>query len=190
MMTLPELLSDPVRARIYIEVIMRGEVTAEQLLEQVDVKRSTLSHHLTRFVEERVLRVRVEETGRPVKHYSINPGFSEEIVIEGDMSVTRKQRIAFLESAAAHLHVASNLIVERADSLRSSASTSEEKLPKKSVTFTFNFLADSDAEVWLEEYEEFQKRLKRRLDDVKRDSSDWAYDYIAYGGLTPTRRTD
>ncbi len=189
-MTLPELLSDPVRARIYIEVIMRGEANADQLLESVDVKRSTLSHHLTRFVEEKVLRVRVEETGRPVKYYSVNPGFSEEIVIEGDMSVTRKQRVAFLESAAAHLQVVSNLVADRASALRSGSMTPDKKTPKQSVTFAFSFLSSKQMELWLEEYEEFQKRVKTRIEGAKRDASESPYDYIAYGGLTPTRLTE
>jgi DNA-binding transcriptional ArsR family regulator len=185
-MTLPELLSDPVRARIYIEVIAQGEMTAEQLMKIVGVKRSTISHHLTRFVDEKVLRFRVEEIGRPVKYYSINPGFTEEIIIEGDTDVTRKERVAFLESAAAHLQVISNLIVERANAIRDSTEEAEKK--KQSVTFGFSFLSKEEVGVWLEEYRGFQERLKMRLGEIGREPSDRPHEYIAYGGLTPTQK--
>jgi predicted transcriptional regulator len=163
-------------------------MTAEQLMKIVGVKRSTISHHLARFVDEKVLRFRVKEIGRPVKYYSINPGFTEEIVIEGDMDVTQRKRVAFLESAAAHLQVVSNLIVERAKAVRESTKKAEKK--RQSVTFGFNFLSKEEVGVWLEEYQEFQERLKKRLADVKRDESDRPHDYIAYGGLTPTRRPE
>jgi DNA-binding transcriptional ArsR family regulator len=180
-MVLPELLSDPVRARIYIEILVHGELTAQQLKDKVSVNRSTLSHHLTRFVSDRVFKVRVQETGRPVKHYRINPEFSEELVIEGEDKLSRSKKIAFLRSSAAHLQVVSNLILERAHALE----TGEFQPSGQSVTFTFSFLSKDKAEQWLQEYEKFQKQFEEKFDRKAQSEEDFAY--MAFGGLVPTK---
>ena len=99
-MTLFELLSDPVRARIYIEILVNKEMTAQELMEIVDIGRSTLSHHLTRFVEEEIFAVRVQSTGRSIKHYSIKSQQKREVIIKRDGDTKRKQRLMFLESAS------------------------------------------------------------------------------------------
>ncbi len=156
-MTLPELLSDPVRARIYVEILLEKEATAQHLMEITKVGRSTISHHLSRFVDEKVLRVRVgdEKYHRSIKYYSINPDFSEKIVIDSKNDRGGQKRKAFLESSSAHLQVISNLIRERSEG---------PKKKKGSVTFTFSFLSESDATIWMDEYEQFQKRLVGFLD--------------------------
>ena len=181
-MTLPELLSDPVRTRIYLEVLLDKEVTAQELMDTIKISRSTMSHHLSRFVEDRVFRVRVQETGRSVKFYSHNPDFKEEIVLEGADDITLKKRLMFLESASAHLQVISNLMQERADSLRETHSK-----PKRgtSVTFTFSFMSKEESRIWNEEYAAFQKRFIERRKSLKKSSE--SLDYIGYGGITPTR---
>jgi len=179
-MTLPELLSDPVRARIYIEVLLNKEVTAQHLKEITKVSRSTMSHHLTKFVEEKVLQVKVGSAKytRSIKYYSINPDLSEELVIDGRKDPGGLRKRAFLESSAAHLQVIANLMLERSE------------VPKKkkgSVTFTFSFLSEDDAHVWMEEYEKFQKRVRAKLSKSAKDGKDTLFSYIAFGGLTPTR---
>jgi DNA-binding transcriptional ArsR family regulator len=184
-MTLPELLADPVRARIYIEVLLNKEMTAQELLEAVSIKRSTMSHHLTRFVKEGVLNVRVESTGRLVKYYSINTEYSEEIIVEGEGPLNVRKRRAFLESASAHLQVISNIILERAKAL-------DEKPPKrrrgKPVTFTISFISDAEAKIWSEEYSIFDKRFRDRCKVEISESKDPSFDYIAHCGLTPMRK--
>lgn len=184
-MTLPELLADPVRSRIYIEVLLNKEITAQDLLEAVSIKRSTLSHHLTRFVKERVLNVRVESTGRVVKYYSINTAYSEEIILEGDGTLNVRKRKAFLESASAHLQVISNLILERAILLEDK---SEKRRRGKPVTFTFSFVSDIEAKIWSEEYSIFEARFRDRCKAEIDDTKEPSFDYIAYCGLTPTRK--
>ncbi len=176
-MTLPELLSDPVRARIYIEVLLKKEATAEDLRNVVHVSRSTLSHHLTRFVNENVLRVRVgsEKYKRNMKFYSINPDFSEELIIDCLQDPDGMKRKAFLESSVAHLQVISNLMLERIDASRK----------KGTVTFTFNFMNEEDANIWMEEYQIFQKRVKARCGKKSREAADTEISYIAFGGMTP-----
>jgi DNA-binding transcriptional ArsR family regulator len=178
MMTLPELLSDPVRARIYIEVLLKKEVTALELMEKVKISRSTISHHLSRFVGEKVLRVRVgsEKYLRSVKYYSINPEFNEELVIESAKDPKGAKKKAFLESSAAHLQVVSAIMLELAS------------VPKKktgSVTFTFSFLSEEDGAVWMEEYVRFQKRLQTRLGKNSSGQEDSSSSYLAFGGMTP-----
>ncbi len=179
-MILPELLADPVRARIYMEVLVNREVTAQDLMERTKISRSTLSHHLSRFVDSGVLNVRVgsEKYHRLVKYYTINPDYSEEIVIESAQDPDGKRRKAFLESSAAHLQVISHLILERANSTKRS---------KGSVTFTFNLLSEEEARIWNEEYEEFQRRVVQRCNLLVKSTEGIGNAYIAFGGLTPTR---
>lgn len=181
-MILPELLSDPVRARIYLEVLLNEEVTAQQLMDRIKISRSTMSHHLSRFVEDRVFNVRVQEKGRSVKFYSHNPDFKEELIIEGKDNVALNNRIAFLDSASAHLHVISSLLRERAERIKISKTKPK---GKKTVTFTFSFMSKEEATIWNEEYEAFQKRFENRRRSLKTTTE--SLDYIGYGGITPTR---
>jgi DNA-binding transcriptional ArsR family regulator len=181
-MILPELLSDPVRARIYLEVLLNKEITAQQLMDRIKISRSTMSHHLSRFVEDTVFNVRVQESGRSVKYYSHNPDFKEEFVIEGKDHIALEKRITFLESSAAHLHVITSLLRERADKIKK---TKKKTKGKKTITFTFSFMSDEEAAIWNEEYEAFQKRFEERRKTLMKTST--SPDYIGYGGITPTR---
>lgn len=181
-MTLPELLSDTVRARIYLEVLLNGEVTAQQLMEKIRISRSTMSHHLARFVDEGVFNVRIQESGRSVKFYSHNPEFSKEIVIEGCDDATIKDRIVFLESAVAHLNVISSLLREKAQHLRD---THAKPQRNRKVGFTFTLMSKEEAAIWNEEYFAFQKRFEEHRKSLNKASS--SYDYIGFGGITPSR---
>ena len=186
-MTLPELLADPVRARIYVEVLLNQEITAQELMEVVNINRSTMSHHLSRFVKERVLNVRIESIGRSVKYYSVNPDYSELIIIEGKGTLNVRKRIAFLESASAHLQVISNIIRERAARLKETT-TLPRKKKEAPVTFTISFISDEEAAIWSEEYAILEDRFRKRCDKLVKDTSDSSFNHIAFGGLTPTRQ--
>ena len=183
-MTLFELLSDPVRARIYIEILVNEEMTAQELMNIVDVKRSTISHHLTRFAEEEVFNVRVQSTGRPVKYYSINPHFNEEVVIKSGENEKAAKRRMFLESASAHLQVISNFMLEQAE--RFGEGPPKSKKSKSSVTFTFSFMSKEESKIWEEEYQAFEKRFQERRKEVSAKTP--SMDYIAFGGQVPTRK--
>ncbi len=184
-MTLFELLSDPVRARIYIEILVNQEMTAQELMKVVNIRRSTMSHHLTRFVEEDVLSVRVQSTGRPVKYYQINPHRNEEVVFKvGEDEKTAKRRM-FLESASAHLQVISNFILEQAEI--SGKESAKSKRSKNRVTFTFHFMSKEESKIWEEEYQAFEKRFRKRRKDII--SKTPSLDYIAFGGQVPTRKS-
>jgi len=184
-MTLFELLSDPVRARIYIEILMNQEMTAQKLMKVVNIQRSTMSHHLTRFVEEEVLSVRVERTGRPVKYYQINPHRNEEILIKSGEDETIAKRRMFLESASAHLQVISNFILEQAT--KSEKELAKSKKSQNRVTFTFHFMSKEESKIWEEEYQAFEKRFRKRRKDAS--SKTPSLDYIAFGGQVPTKKS-
>jgi DNA-binding transcriptional ArsR family regulator len=185
-MTLPDLLADPVRARIYVEVLVNQEMTAQELMEVVDINRSTISHHLSRFVKEGVFNVSIDPIGRAVKYYSINPLYSEEIIIEGEVLPAVRKRIAFLESASAHLQVISNIMRERAVSLRESTS-----LPRKRgapTTFSISFISKEEADAWVEEYTLFEERFRKKRDKIVKGTPEPSTDYIAFGGLAPIEK--
>lgn len=184
-MTLFELLSDPVRARIYIEILVNNEMTAQELMAVVDIGRSTLSHHLTRFVEEEILAVRVKSTGRSIKHYSINLQKKKEVIITSAGEKKKNERKLFLESASAHLQVISNLILEKAKEIESSFSKSRKG--RGPVTFTFQFISKEESKIWDEEYKAFEKRFRERCKEVSSETP--SLDYIAFGGQVPTRKS-
>jgi DNA-binding transcriptional ArsR family regulator len=181
-MTLPELLSDSVRAKIYLEVLLRGEATAQELMDTIKISRSTMSHHLSKFVEAHVFTVRVQETGRSVKYYSHNPDFSEEVVIEGSDNESLRKRLMFLESASAQLQIISNILQEQAKSIRDMSAKSR-KAAK--VAFTFIFLSKSEADIWNDEYNAFQKRFTDRCKTMEKSGD--RFQYIGFGGITPTK---
>ena len=160
-------------------------MTAQQLMKVVNIQRSTMSHHLTRFVEEEVLSVRVEKTGRPVKYYQINPDRNEEILIKSGEDDTIAKRRLFLESASAHLQVISNFILEQAT--KSEKELAKSKKSQNRVTFTFHFMSKEESKIWEEEYQAFEKRFsKRRKFIISKTPS---LDYIAFGGQVPTRKS-
>jgi DNA-binding transcriptional ArsR family regulator len=66
-----ELLQDPTRFEIYTQTFLRPGITATELLEVVEINRSTLSFHLTKMVDAGILTVSVPDTGRQVKSYAL-----------------------------------------------------------------------------------------------------------------------
>jgi len=147
-LTLVELLADPVRARIYIEVLLNREITAQELMSITNISRSTISHHLTRFVKEEVLSVRIHSTGRAVKLYSINPNYSETLILNSKDDTNRRKRQIFLETASAHLQVISNLMLERSQAIENV--TSKELGFGKQVVFTFDFIPEEHTKIWID----------------------------------------
>ena len=96
-----EILGDPVRAHIYFEAMIQKEITAKQLMEKLTINRSTLSHHLTKMVEEGVFDVRVQTIGRPVKYYRISELMNRRPIIKktdkgDDPEQSLRNRIAYL----------------------------------------------------------------------------------------------
>jgi DNA-binding transcriptional ArsR family regulator len=66
-----EVLQDPQRARIYFFILRENQATTEELMELTQIQRSTLSYHLTKMVETKILSVSVPATGRFKKIYKL-----------------------------------------------------------------------------------------------------------------------
>jgi DNA-binding transcriptional ArsR family regulator len=66
-----EVLQDPQRAKIYFFILRENQATTEELMELTQIQRSTLSYHLTKMVETKILSVSVPATGRFRKIYKL-----------------------------------------------------------------------------------------------------------------------
>ena len=66
-----EVLQDPQRAKIYFFILRENQATTEELMELTQIQRSTLSYHLTKMVETKILSVSIPETGRFKKIYKL-----------------------------------------------------------------------------------------------------------------------
>ena len=180
-----ELVIDPVRAQLYFEVLVRGEVTAKQLMKILPVNRSTLTHHLTKFVEAGILTVDVPSVGRPVKHYRLNADFEETIVIEDISSEHIRQRVMFLESMATHLQVIANLAKRTAYQL------TEESESLGSVSFVFNLLSEDEVDIWNRHYSHFLQSVQKELKGSSSSSKGSAdCTRIVFSGIIPIIRED
>jgi DNA-binding transcriptional ArsR family regulator len=192
---LMELLVDPVRAQIYFEVLTQREVTAQQLMKRLPIARSTLTHHLTKFVKAKVFSVRVESTGRPIKHYSLNRDFEEAVVIadkDDEDTSSLKKRVTFLESAAAHLQMISNLTRTLAHKLAKNAKL--ERPSKGPVCFVFSLLSDEEAAIWNKHHNRFLAEVESEIKKLaKSGNQDSQTRHVAFSGLIPVvsyERTD
>ncbi|MHA1212655.1 MAG: winged helix-turn-helix domain-containing protein [Candidatus Heimdallarchaeota archaeon] len=65
-----DLLLYPIRSKIVFEIVLKGEATAESLVESTGKSRSTISHHLKKLVESGILDVHMSPTGK-TKYYRI-----------------------------------------------------------------------------------------------------------------------
>jgi DNA-binding MarR family transcriptional regulator len=73
--SLAEVFSDPARVNVLFQIYRLGETTQQALQPLIGITRSTLSHHLRILVDNELLAVRVNPTGRPIKHYSLKETF-------------------------------------------------------------------------------------------------------------------
>jgi DNA-binding transcriptional ArsR family regulator len=203
MTRLMDLLADPVRSRIYFEVMRQGETTANHLMQHVAINRSTLTHHLTKLVEAKALLVRVQELGRPIKYYRLNEDIEDRLVIEGDDDSveTLQKRIAFLESAIAHLQMITNLAHESVSQRRQELALKEvirkktkpksRKRTLRQVCFTFLLLNDEGVRIWNQEYDRFVEKVEDMLREQQRSNqSNTQSRHIAFAGLFPITKGD
>ncbi len=66
-----ELLLDPIRSKIVSDIILNGEATADTIVENTGKSRSTIAHHLKKLVENNVLDVFMNPTGK-TKYYRLS----------------------------------------------------------------------------------------------------------------------
>lgn len=191
-MKLMALLADPIRTQIYMHVLLNREITAQQLMEHLPIGRSTLTHHLSKFVEADVFKFRVQALGRPTKYYSLKE-LKREIVLKDEMSKENlRNRILFLESAASHLQIVTHIARERAKLLNEVLEGKEKQDPKKvMVSFTFNLYNEKAARIWNREFISFSKSVKSKLEGIDRSPiTDEKRVYVAISGLFPIFREE
>ena len=90
-----KMLSDPMRTRIILELLVHEELSTKQLLKRIPIGRSTLGHHLQKLEEYDILTVRIQEKGYSVKFYSlsktIQSKFSLKQALDSSDSITQSQ---------------------------------------------------------------------------------------------------
>ena len=135
-----ELLLDPIRSKILLEIILNKEVTAEKLMKSTQKSRSTISHHLKKLVESNIVEVYMNPTGK-VKYYQINKKFTNRFYSldrEGLKTSSLEESSTFIvefqQVIAIMSHVYSNIFTEQIKKL-------EEKIPFEKVD------VDEDGEI-------------------------------------------
>ena len=188
-----EILGDPVRAQIYFEAMIQEEVTAKQLMKKLTINRSTLTHHLVKMVEASIFEVRVQTLGRPVKFYRISESLNKKVVIEKsdkgeNLEQTQRQRIAYMESAIAHLQVITTttqrITKQLIEEVRITNQKKEIKKPQL-MTFSFSLLTEKEAEVLSRKYSKFLKELQEELKELKDKNNKEPSNYLMFSGLIP-----
>ena len=66
-----KMLSDPMRTRIILELLVHEEMSTIELQKRIPIGRSTLGHHLQKLEENNIVKVRIQEKGYSVKFYSL-----------------------------------------------------------------------------------------------------------------------
>jgi len=92
-----EILSNQQRARIYFFILQQKKATTDELVELMNIQRSTLSYHLTKMVKADILEVSTPPTGRFKKTYSLPKEYMSQINInlkavfeENDLAFVKK----------------------------------------------------------------------------------------------------
>lgn len=123
------MVSDPIRSRIMIEALLRGEVTAKDLIEILNINRSAISYHLGLMVENNILNVKIDEVGRPIKRYSLK---MRDLLIKFDEMINSASKeekkellLAKLNLFAGTMQMISNLSVDAMEQIEESSAITE-----------------------------------------------------------------
>ena len=99
-----------------IEALLRGEVTAKDLIDILDINRSAISYHLSLMVENNILSVKIDEVGRPIKRYSLRSNELldkfDEIINEAPEQEKKELLLAKLNLYAGTMQMIANLSVD------------------------------------------------------------------------------
>ena len=194
-----EILRDPVRAQIYFEAMIQEEITAKQLMKKLTINRSTLTHHLTKMIEAGIFEVRVQTIGRPIKYYRISEALNRRVIIEksdkGEIQEqTSRNRIAYLESAIAHLQVITTttqrITRQLIEELKIANQKTEAKKTPQLMTFSFSLLTEKEVGVLSRKYTKFIKEIQEDLKEMKDKIDKEPSNYLMFSGLIPIIRFD
>ncbi|MHA2070705.1 MAG: winged helix-turn-helix domain-containing protein [Candidatus Thorarchaeota archaeon] len=192
----PKLLSDPVRSRIYLEALLREEITAQHLMGLLDISRSTLGYHLVKLVESGIFQVRIQATGRPTNYYRLTERAKQLQILEkikrsDNLQLNLEQYAQFLEVLTAHLQAVVSLSREMSESIR--AAKQDESRPTQDFQMTshfiFNFLSNTEAHTWNEKVCKLLVELENEIAQRKEASqTSKEPTYVAFSGVLPILR--
>ncbi|MHA2365175.1 MAG: winged helix-turn-helix domain-containing protein [Candidatus Hodarchaeales archaeon] len=94
-----KVLNDPIRSSIYFHIVSKGEngSDAKSLQSVVKISRSTLSHHLTKLVEMKLLEVEIPQTGRAIKTYKSPKPKPTKVILDCDELVKKQDSNKIVE---------------------------------------------------------------------------------------------
>lgn len=171
-----KMLSDPIRSRIMIETLLRGKITAKDLMEILNINRSAISYHLALMVENNVLDVEINEKGRPVKSYSMK---SKKLITNFDDMINSANKeekkellLAKLNLFAGTMQMLGNLSVDAIQQIQNSSTIGDVGTSKHSIVdypfnnnkeyfmpLAFKFLSPEDIKELMDEF--IQKTIEK-----------------------------
>ncbi|MFW9870997.1 MAG: winged helix-turn-helix domain-containing protein, partial [Candidatus Thorarchaeota archaeon] len=176
--------------RIYLEALLREEITAQHLMGILDIGRSTLGYHLVRMVEAGILEVRTRATGRQTKYYSLSENSRQQQVLEeiktNEDPVSNLERyIGFLEALTTHLQAVVSLSSEMSMSLKSAQHEDSYPNLQKACHFIFNVLSEEEASYWNQKVTKFLIELEKEIAQKNGADITKKQTHIAFSGVLP-----
>ncbi|MFW9905237.1 MAG: ArsR/SmtB family transcription factor [Candidatus Thorarchaeota archaeon] len=118
-----DLILDPVRSKILSLVYLYGEITQSDIENHLALSRGTISHHLKKMVEKRLLRVTIPPVGRPVKTYRLNKRdlniqLDKDHVVTLPLDISSPIALDFMMSIALHHRMFGNATVDIVNALK------------------------------------------------------------------------
>lgn len=163
-----KMISDPIRSRIFIETLLREEVTAKTLMSILDINRSAISYHLGLMVENSILNVKIDEVGRPIKRYSVKrrdllDKFDE--TVNGASKEDKKELLlAKLNLYAGTMQMIGNLSVDAVKQIKTADLIEDVGISKNSVV---EYLFNNKSELFVPLMFKFlsQDQIKELMDE-------------------------
>lgn len=82
-----KMLSDPMRVRIVLELLINKELSTKQLQTRIPIGRSTLGHHLQKLEENDLIAVRVQPKSYSVKYYSLSKSLDSKFSLKKAINI-------------------------------------------------------------------------------------------------------
>ncbi len=169
-------IADPVRARIFFEILLHRKVTAKHLMKRLSISRSTLSYHLKKLEDDGILEVGISTEGRPSKQYSLCPEFSapsfEAHVDESLDWLT--WRSVWLQRTIVHLQAVVSIAMTGLEELNKAIQDNAESeqsvespidwMENTPYAYGYHRLTDEEASLWFRMVVEFVKEFEPKLE--------------------------
>ena len=187
-------IADPMRARIFFEILLHRKVTAKHMTERLRISRSTLSYHLKQLEKEGIIEVGISTEGRPSKEYSLRPKFSAPS-FESHVDETLDWltwRSVWLQRSIIHMQALVSIAMTGLEEINKAIKDRNEKdqdvespidwMEKQPYAYGVHRLSDEDASLWFRMVIDFVKEFepKMKMKGTKR--------HLAFMGLIPLTR--